>query len=256
MFFLLCYLSKMSQTEADDHHAPFWSTKPTTLLCLTHTTDVWPSSAQATNANLNAVVRMLLCISILARLCGASWHILLLPPIAMAITYAIHAQRGQQQTRHPTEGFVSLFDDAVQSNKHPNVPDALQHEHPPAQELRANTTGAPSEPETPAKRVGGICVPPTRTNPFGNVMITEMQQPRRRACARQDQWNYDQRVAQAFGKTQNVSPNDVFSSHASQRQFFTMPWTAVPNDDGGDFANWLYDTPPILKEQALVFSPV
>ena len=233
----------------------FWSTNPIVLVLSLKGPDAfWPLYSSSMNANLNALVRLSILIGVMARLCGASGYILLLPVFVMLVTYGVY--KWKTKAHMPTEGFTSLFDDAVQYNKHPNVPDALQHEYPPAQQLRANTTGAPSEPETPAQRVGCCCLPPTQTNPFGNVMITEMQRPRHRACSRQDTPNHQQKVASAFRSTQNISPTDVFSTHASQRQFFTMPWTTVPNDDSGDFGNWLYDTPPILKEQALVFSPV
>jgi len=41
--------------------------------------------------------------------------------------------------------------------------------------------------------------------------------------------------------------NDVFDKNNGKRQFFTMPYTTFPNDQGG-FANWLYKTPPTCKE--------
>lgn len=204
-------------------------------------------------ASLNAIVRGAFVVAIVGRVLGASVYILLMPAAAMLITYCVHAWW--------TEGFANfngttLFDDAVQHNKHPNAADALQHEYPTSPHLRTNTTGSLSGPVSPTTHTGRCCLLPTPLNPFGNVMIPEMQKPRRRACSRKDQPFHAHRVNRAFESTQNVSQSDVLSTHASQRQFFTMPWTTVPNDANGDFANWLYDTPPILKEQALVFSPV
>jgi hypothetical protein len=244
-------------TQIQPPNQPFWLTQPSVILACNQLTDVWPSSWQPTNANLNAVVRVGLLLGVLGRVAGAPVQVLLIPVVTILITYGVHMWQRHRQPVHSTttEGF-SLFDDAVQYNKHPNAPDALQHEYPPAPQLRANTTGSLSQPVTPVEHAGYSCEAPTPTNPFGNVLITEMQRPRHRACSRVDKPNHTQTVQQAFQATQNVSPNDVFHSHASQRQFFTMPWTTVPNDDGGDFGYWLYDTPPILKEQALLFSPV
>ena len=41
--------------------------------------------------------------------------------------------------------------------------------------------------------------------------------------------------------------DDLFDKNNSQRQFFTMPFTTIPNDQGS-FARWLYSTPVTCKE--------
>ena len=41
--------------------------------------------------------------------------------------------------------------------------------------------------------------------------------------------------------------NSVYDRENSQREFFTMPSTTIPNNQG-DFANWLYMTPKTCKE--------
>jgi len=48
-----------------------------------------------------------------------------------------------------------------------------------------------------------------------------------------------------FGTYRDV--NDIFDKNNGKRQFFTMPSTTYPNNQGG-FANWLYKTPPTCKE--------
>lgn len=245
-----------TQSYASPHESavPLWTTHPSVLWDVHGVQSFFPvqTSLQST-ASLNAIVRGTVFVAIVGRVMGFSAYIFLVPVVAMLTTYVVHRWRA--------EGFAdfaaaTLFDDAVQHHKHPNVADTLQHEYPQSPHSRANTTGSFSGPVSPTKRVGSGCLFPTQSNPFGNVMIPEMQKPRSRACSRQDQPFHAHRVNRAFQSTQNVSQNDVFSTHASQRQFFTMPWTTVPNDANGDFANWLYDTPPILKEQSLVFSPV
>jgi len=41
--------------------------------------------------------------------------------------------------------------------------------------------------------------------------------------------------------------NDVFGKMNSQRQFYTMPWTTIPNAQD-EFAKWLYLNPKTCKE--------
>ena len=40
---------------------------------------------------------------------------------------------------------------------------------------------------------------------------------------------------------------DIFNKNITQRQFYTMPVTTIPNEQT-KFANWLYATPPTCKE--------
>jgi hypothetical protein len=42
---------------------------------------------------------------------------------------------------------------------------------------------------------------------------------------------------------------DVFGKSSSQRQFFTMPWTTIPNDRES-FQQWLYLSPATCKENS------
>ena len=44
--------------------------------------------------------------------------------------------------------------------------------------------------------------------------------------------------------------DDLFGRYNSQRQFYTMPSTTVPNDQKS-FAEWLYKTPETCKENSL-----
>ena len=51
---------------------------------------------------------------------GAPVHVLMIPVVTLFVTYGVHMwQRHRQPVHTTTEGF-SLFDDAVQYNKHPN----------------------------------------------------------------------------------------------------------------------------------------
>ena len=150
----------------------------------------------------------------------------------------------------------SMVEDGVQHNKHPNAPDALQHEYPPSHSIRYNTIGTPTHPETTHPRIHTMCKTPEQNNPFGNALITELQQPRQTPCQEKDDFQHKNKIEKQFASTLNVSANDVYNKHASQRQFFTMPWTTGAPDLDGDFGHWLYDGPPNEKEKDLLFSPV
>lgn len=86
------------------------------------------------------------------------------------------------------------------------------------------------------------CTAPTRNNPFMNILTTEqMDNPvRPPACSYQSvkddiDNNFYYNLYQDVGDA-------VFNKNNSQRQFFTMPYTTIPNDQTS-FANWLYGIP-------------
>jgi len=54
-------------------------------------------------------------------------------------------------------------------------------------------------------------------------------------------------VENKFNNDLYLDSNDLFNRRNSQRQFYTMPNTSIPNKQG-DFAKWLYDRGPTCKE--------
>jgi len=221
-------------------------------------TQIWPVSTMDRNEQLNSIVRLSIAVAILLRVCGMSVYIFSVPVIVLLITFIVYTFQNKDENVHDVKESFSLFDDAVQTLKHPNAPDALQHEYPPSPYDRVNTIGAPRdpEPETPQTRTNRTCRMSTYTNPFENTLVTEMQRVLPPACSRQDNPFHKQNINHNFEITMNKSADDVYNNHASQRQYFTMPWTRGFPDPNNDFPSWLYDTPPILKEQVMYQSPV
>ena len=88
------------------------------------------------------------------------------------------------------------------------------------------------------KRVPEDCTLPTDENPFGNILINEyVDNPTRPpACPVEDVENEMKRKF-VDGLYRDVG--DVYEKENSQRQFFTMPNTSIPNDQAS-FAKWLF----------------
>lgn len=246
-------------SSSDDRLTPIWFTDPTVLLDSTRLTTVWPDSIQLTNANLNTILRLGIYIGLCGRLFGLSVYILFVPFFAAIVSYLLFIWK-EQKTRDDTDLPHTQRDAVVEpfSISTSNTSSALQHSRSPTTHRWTNTTGSTGEPEThPTTRRGYSCNTPTISNPFGNVLLTEMQNNTRHpSCSRKHTPNPIQQQDIAFRATQQPSANQVMFNDGSRRQFFTMPWTSVPNDVNGDFGNWLYDTPPITKGDSLWLSPV
>ena len=233
----------------------FWSENWRILVQCNVLGDIFPCQAKPFSTNLNAIVRLSVYVASILRLLGMSPWGLTVPVIAFVVTYLVFQYNVRRSNESHKEAFT-LFEDAVQHNKHPNASDTLQHEFPPSAYTRMNTVGTPTHPETTHPRVHSQCTSPTQSNPFGNTLITEMQQPRQIACQEKDDVNHKKKIETQFLSSLTASQSDVYNKHASQRQFFTMPWTTGAPDLDGDFGHWLYDSPPNAKENDLLFRPM
>jgi hypothetical protein len=90
------------------------------------------------------------------------------------------------------------------------------------------------------------CTPPTRNNPFMNVLMNEWaDNPTRPGACEYPE--VSQETEDHFNYDLYKDIDDLYEKNNGQRQFFTMPYTTIPNDQGS-FARWLYSVPETCKE--------
>jgi hypothetical protein len=90
---------------------------------------------------------------------------------------------------------------------------------------------------------GATVTAPKPGNPFMNVLIDELKYNPTRPPAEYASNPNNKVILDDFFRVQWTSdPTDVFGRSQSQRQFYTMPSTSIPNDQGS-FQNWLYLIP-------------
>lgn len=98
------------------------------------------------------------------------------------------------------------------------------------------------------------CTKPTLDNPFMNVTMKDYLnidesgriKDRAPACDTSDP-EIKKQIDDNFDNNLYKDIDDVFGKMNSQRQFFTMPWTTIPNKQD-EFAKWLYMSPQTCKE--------
>lgn len=84
---------------------------------------------------------------------------------------------------------------------------------------------------------------PKPTNPFMNVLLDEIKyNPTRPAAAPVDGKDVQDSLDDFFRVQWTSDPTDVFGKSQSQREFYTMPSTSIPNDQES-YQNWLYLIP-------------
>jgi len=105
-----------------------------------------------------------------------------------------------------------------------------------------------NEIDTIIKDINDSCNLPTDDNPFMNLSTYDFSNGEKsKACNSYNNKGIKNIVENKFNNDLYLDSNDLFNRRNSQRQFYTMPNTSIPNKQG-DFAKWLYDRGPTCKE--------
>jgi len=93
-----------------------------------------------------------------------------------------------------------------------------------------------------------LCVKPSKNNPFMNPNIVDMENPNinLNACYI-DNIKIKKEIDKNFFDYQYRDVIDIYDRNTSQRQFYTMPSTTIPNNQEA-FSKWLYYRKESCKE--------
>jgi len=84
------------------------------------------------------------------------------------------------------------------------------------------------------------CDKPKDNNPLMNTLLTDDFKTKKQACTITKEISKD--IDNKFYSKLYASGDNLYNGRIDQRQFYSMPNTQVPNNQG-DFAKWLYSTP-------------
>lgn len=172
--------------------------------------EILPSATMSLEAKINAILRLSIYISVLLSLIKIDYTYLFIGIIAIILSIVIYTFEMRQKVK--TEKFMDKNKIDVVDNK--------------------------------------VCLRSTVDNPFMNPNLSEYGS------------NYDkcnigacdinnEKIAESVDKNFNAKlfrdVSDLYGKMSSQRQFYTVPVTTIPNDQTA-FAEWLYKTPPTCKE--------
>lgn len=98
------------------------------------------------------------------------------------------------------------------------------------------------------KKDGTVCLGPSKSNPFMNVLVTDIYDnpSRPKACDLTDK-TVTKQARRFFDYNLYRDVDDIFHKNASDRQFYTTASTTIPND-AESFAEWCYGSGPTCKE--------
>jgi len=94
----------------------------------------------------------------------------------------------------------------------------------------------------------GLCVKPTRDNPFMNMSLVDRADfPNRPAACDPTHADTREEIDDKFEHNLYRDFSDVYNRKSNSRQFYTLPVTTATNDQTA-FARWCYGTGPTCKE--------
>jgi len=221
---------------------PFWSNDPTILFNKDNILQIWPTEQMIFEAKLNAISRLVIIMSLLGFIFTRNFNLIVIGIITLAIIFTLYKLRKQKivSSLIKKEGF--------------SVNPSMQ---PSALSPKSMTTN----PVTLERVLRSNFHPTTKKNPFGNVLLTEINDdPNRLAAAPSFNPDVYEEIDNAVKKqTQMLNPSIIntnkqlygdlkanYDLDNSMMQFYSMPNTRVANDQGA-YAEYLYGNMPSGK---------
>jgi hypothetical protein len=197
---------------------PFWTEDYKILFITEKLTDFFPTIKMTLIEKLNAIFRLSIYLSILLYLLTSNYLYLYIMIIIGAFTFFIYYYKKDN---------LELYFNSI-----PNSDNNLIEEN----------IHKVSDSE------------PTTENPFMNINLITDDKTK---VAAPPSWN-NKKVADViedkFGYNLYRDVGDLYGKSNSQRQYYTVPSTTIPNEQTS-FAKWCYSTGPTCKEKSIYCSP-
>lgn len=206
--------------EANKLSDPFWTNDYKILFDKERLTDFFPTVKMNLIEKLNAIFRLSIYISILLYLFTGCYQYLFIMIIVGLFTFYIYSTQ--------KDNVELYFDSSINSNN--NL----------------------SQQKIYDKKNDDI--KPTTENPFMNINLITDSKIKEEAPP---SWNNDEiqkEIEDKFGYNLYRDVGDLYCKSNSQREYYTMPSTTIPNNQTS-FAKWCYGVGPTCKESSIYCTP-
>ena len=186
----------------------FWYNDPLILINKNRLDEFFPTYDMTLEEQLNAFTRLLFYISVSLFLFRKNINYIYILIFGLVFTFLIYKYSGNNPLKTSIENF------------YPNYKKNVKY------------------------------VKPTINNPFMNIEHDDyIKNPNREAISKLNNYNnieINNLIDKKFNFNLYKDVSDIFGKNNSQRQFYTMPVTTIPNKQT-KFANWLYNNPENCK---------
>lgn len=232
-----------------------WVNNPTVLLDKNTLFEIWPTQQMCYERKINAMSRLIIILTILGFILTRSMKIVVVGFITLIVIYLFYYQNWYKYNKNSKEAFGSDSDSSSGYNPMVSVNTPETEFDPKNTSLSVNSPSSNTEDETSLKEfVNGNYQRGTKSNPFGNVLLTDiMDTPDRPSASPSfnpsvstDIRNNVKKMVQMLNPGIKCSDKQLFNNlydnfdlDQSNRAFNATANTRVSNDQGA-FAQWLY----------------
>lgn len=193
---------------------PFWYNDFNILFKQENLTKFFPDYKMTLIEKLNALTRLSIYLGLILYVITKKYQYLYIPIIILSITYFIY-----YNYQDKIELFLNSYDSTL--NK-----------------FNENILNNPPT------------IKPTVNNPFMNINLITDPKDQPPAEKSWDNNIIKEDIETNFDHNLYKDVSDLFGKSNSQRQYYTMPSTTIPNNQT-EFAKWCYNTGPTCKEQSI-----
>ena len=197
--------------------APIFIDNPGILVNKDYIFDFIPDLKASTEERINAIVRFSLYFSLVLMVVKNNYRYFYIFLATLIITYLFYTNN--------RENFTGNIEKNEDSNNNADS---------------ENENGNENGNENETKNESVNCDEPKCENLFMNVLPTDDFTKKKPACSYTKE--ISQKVNKGFYSKFKKDVNTFYNQDFGMRQFYSMPNTQVPNDQG-TFAKWLYNTP-------------
>jgi hypothetical protein len=233
---------------------PIWTQDFNVLFKQERLMEFFPIKDQTNEERVNAIVRLSLYISICLAVYNSNVKYFSIFLFFLGFTFIIYRHHPEMKPKYTQ---ALSIQDKVKKDAEER---ALNEKSNPQLNNFIPSLGLSGVKETlegenrPDDIKDGTCTKPTVDNPFMNVTMKDYMNfdekgyviNRPSACDPRDQ-EIKKMMDKTFSNNLYRDVSDVFGKNNSQRNYFTMPSTTIPNKQD-EFARWLYLSPKTCKE--------
>jgi hypothetical protein len=192
----------------------FWYNDPKVLLKFDRFIEFFPNPNLSLAEKLNALVRLSIYICIILIVFYGNYLYIYIPIVVLAFTFLIFKNYNPEKKENLMDykSLLNSIDNLVLKKKD--------------------------------------CSKTTINNPFMNANLITDKRDRDPACQYYDDPEVAAKVEKNFDNNLYRDVSDLYNKRNSQRQYYTMPATTIPNEQTS-FAKWLYLSPPTCKEDTI-----
>jgi len=216
----------------------FWTNNPKVLFNKYQFTQIWPMKNMTLEEKLNAISRLIILVTIIGFLFLRNYSLLIVGIITLAIIFSIYKYKNVKEFKEGLKVYT---------------------------ESKTNGSNGSNENGTTLDDIlKNDFYPTTKKNPFGNVLLTDINNnPNRKAAPPSFNPDVYEDITNAVKKqTQMLNPTilntnkklygdlkDNYDLDNSMIPFYSMPNTRVTNDQGA-FSEYLYGSMYSAKEDS------